>query len=502
MASRRRPAFRPPLRALLLAGVAATIASCGPGDDFPTVPGPTPPTPTLADPVLRWNHQALEAVKIDHTPPLAHLPGSDVPGAGDAVHAGPCRSARVLAILHVAIYDAVMNVVQTHEPFVVDEPVAGTTSVEAAIARAAYDILSHYYPAQTERLLAALLADLAEIPAGAAKEAGLALGAHVAEEVLAAKSDDGADVEYPGNSPYTPSDQPGFHRVDPTNPGQPFLTPAWGTVTPIGIASAAPYAAVPVPALDGAQYAAAFNDVKALGGDGVTTPTVRTAEQTEIGIFWAYDGVPGLGPPPRLYNQIVTTIALQEGNTVAENARLFALVNVALCDAGIVSWATKYSAEFWRPIVAIREADPGTGPTGLGDGNPATTGDTSWTPLGAPSTNSDAPNFTPPFPAYTSGHATFGAACFRMLANFYGTDAISFTIGSDEFNGVNRENASSPTPRPVVLRSFSSFSEAADENGRSRIYLGIHWSFDDMFGRAQGGWVADEVFAAKAQPTP
>jgi hypothetical protein len=495
MAHRRFPAVL--LRFVLSVALAGTIAACGSGGAVPSSPAPTPLT---GDVVLRWNHQALEAIKIDHTPPLAHLPGSDVPGAGLGVHGGPCRAARVLAILHVAIYDAVMNVLRTHEPIAVDAPVVGPVSVDAAAARAAYDVLSAFYPAQTERLLAALGADLAEVPAGPAKTAGLVLGAHVAAEVLAAKVGDGSESEYPTNSPYTPSNLPGYHREDPVNPGQGFLTPTWGTVHPIGIASAAIYGQVALPALDSPEYAAAFADVKSLGGDGVSTPTNRTAEQKQIGVFWAYDGTPGLGPPPRLYNQIVATIARQQGNTLSQNARLFALVNVALCDAGIVSWLTKYTAEFWRPVLAIREADPGTGPTALGDGNPATQGDPTWTPLGSPRTNSDAPNFTPPFPAYTSGHATFGSACFRMLHRFYGRDDIAFTIGSDEFDGVNRENASSPSPRPVVYRSFSSFSQAAAENGRSRIYLGIHWEFDNQFGQAQGLLVADEVFSRLARP--
>src|SRR6187549_1086115 len=123
------------------------------------------------------------------------------------------------------------------------------------------------------------------------------------------------------------------------------------------------------------EYAAAYAEVKRLGGDGVVTPTERTPEQTQIGIFWAYDGTPSLCAPPRLYNQIALQIADQMGSSDIEVARLLALVNVAMADAGMAIWESKYHYDFWRPIGGIRESDPGTGPSGLGDGNPDTVGD-------------------------------------------------------------------------------------------------------------------------------
>ena len=128
----------------------------------------------------------------------------------------------------------------------------------------------------------------------------------------------------------------------------------------------------------------------------------------------------------------------------------------------------------------------------LGDGNPATIGDPTYSPLGAPASNLNGPNFTPPFPAYPSGHAGFGGALFEILRKYYRTDRSPFTFISDEFNGVTRDNTG--TVRPVVERSFSSLSEAEEENGQSRIYLGIHWAFDKTEGIAQGRRVADYVF--------
>jgi len=134
----------------------------------------------------------------------------------------------------------------------------------------------------------------------------------------------------------------------------------------------------------------------------------------------------------------------------------------------------------------------GTGPTGAGDGNPATVGDPTFSPLGAPASNLNGPNFTPPFPAYPSGHAGFGGALFQILRKFYSADSISFTFVSDEFNGVTLDNHGNV--RPLIPRSFSSLSQAEEENDQSRIYLGIHWAFDKTDGIAQGRQVADYVF--------
>ena len=126
----------------------------------------------------------------------------------------------------------------------------------------------------------------------------------------------------------------------------------------------------PPPALNSAAYTAAFNEAKRLGGDGVTTPTERTAEQSFIGTYWAYDGTPSLCAPPRLYNQLVVAIADQTHLNGLQLARLLAMANVAMADEGFTCWESKYHWDFWRPVGGIRESDPGTGPTGQGDGNP------------------------------------------------------------------------------------------------------------------------------------
>jgi hypothetical protein len=185
-------------------------------------------------------------------------------------------------------------------------------------------------------------------------------------------------------------------------------------------------------------------------------------------------------------------IAEKRGLTTLEMARLLALVNVAMADSGILCWQAKFNNDLWRPITGIRESDPGTGPTGAGDGNAATVGDPTYTPLGAQASNISGPNYTTPFPSYPSGHAGFAGAVFETMRKFFGTDTMTFTIVSDELNGVTRDNKGNV--RPLAPRTFSSFSQAEEEVGQSRIYLGIHWSFDKTSGIAQGRKVGDYVF--------
>jgi PAP2 superfamily protein len=173
-------------------------------------------------------------------------------------------------------------------------------------------------------------------------------------------------------------------------------------------------------------------------------------------------------------------------------------MNTALADAGVASWESKYYHQFWRPITGIRESDVGSGPTGAGDANAATMGDATFSPLGAPASTLNGPNFTPPFPAYPSGHAVFGGALFQTLRLFYGTDRIAFSFVSDEFNGITQGD--NGIPRPLVTRNFSSLSQAEEANGQSRIYLGIHWSFDKTEGIKQGRRVANYISDHAFQP--
>ena len=290
---------------------------------------------------------------------------------------------------------------------------------------------------------------------------------------------------------------PGNHRPDPYNAEQGFLGPKWGNVTPFCIpafqpgANTSTYLGAPPP-LGNPNYRAHFIEVR---DHGARARGARTAEQEMTGLYWAYDGAKGLGTPPRLYNQIVRVIARDNNNTVAQNARLFALINVGMADAGIVAWRAKYEHNLWRPSVGVREDDAGTGPSGLG-ASTAASGDPAWQAYGAPRSNEPGKgSFTPNFPAYPSGHATFGTTVFELVASFYGVakTALSFDFVSDELNGSTLDNDGSA--RTCWRRTYT-LAEAIQANLESRVWLGVHWRFDGDGGKAAGEKVAQKVFGA------
>lgn len=438
--------------------------------------------------VLRWNGIAVDASGLDHTPAQ---PGEDRV-FGEAL--GPGRASRAMAIVHIAMFDAVVAIEGGYEPYTDILRIGSPTlaSSRAALAQAAHDTLVAMFPSQKAIFARELDASLDQLPADLGRSAGRMIGGNAAQRILQARKNDGSHHAEPTmGKGFTPSDEPGKWRADPISGSKVALGAKWGHVKPFVLAASGQFRAPPPPAMDGEEYAAAYDEAKRLGGDGVATPTERSDEQTFIGIFWAYDGTPSLCAPPRLYNQVATTIARQMGSDGMQTARLLAVVNVAMADAGIAIWESKYHYQLWRPVAGIRESDPGTGPAGAGDGNSATIGDPTFVPLGAPASNLAGPNFTPPFPAYPSGHAGFGGALFQVLRRFYGTDEIAFTFVSDEYNGVTVDNQGAP--RRLHPRSFESLSQAEEENGQSRIYLGIHWAFDKSEGITQGQQVADYV---------
>jgi hypothetical protein len=406
-----------------------------------------------ADMVIQWNRIAVDVLRADTTKP------------------GPGWSSRALAMTSLAIFDSVNTIDRSYDEYLtqLNGYNARNTSVDAAIASSAYRTLLNLYPAQQAFLDQKLSESLAQVPNGSAENRGVQLGRTVADELLDERQHDGSDAIVP----YTPNPAPGHWQPDEVNPNQLAWGPGWGEVKPFALRNGHQFRAPAPPALDSEAYASSYNEVKELGAKNSTT---RTADQTEIGIFWGYDRS-GMGTPPSEYCQAVEVVALQQHNTLVQNARLFALVNMAQADAGFAAWDSKFAYDLWRPITAIRR--------GGEDANPATEADATWEPLGAPG-NATIPNFTPPFPAYVSGHATFGAATFKVLANFYHTDQMSFTLTSDELPGVSR--------------SFTTFSQAAAENARSRIYLGIHWDFDDQFGQAMGRKIADYTTSRELTP--
>jgi hypothetical protein len=430
--------------------------------------------------VVHWNELAINASALDHTP----VPQGESRTAGEQV--GPARTARALAIVQIAVFDALNAIQGGFRSYTGIARGPSTASRKIAVAQAAHDTLIALYPSQAQAFDARLAESLSRSSESTTvKEQGAAVGRAAAAAILNARSADGSQhLEPLVGVEYIPGTAPGDWRPDPIANQPVALGARWDEVRPFVMRSASQFRTPPPPALSGGEYAANFRDLKGLGGDGITTPTQRTSTQTWIGIFWGYDGTPGVGVPPRLYNQIAVQIALQRGTSATQTARLLALLNVALGDAALACWESKYFYEFWRPVTGIRE--------GNRDGNFATQGDPNFVPLGAPASNvASGPNFTPPFPAYPSGHATFGGVLFQVLRQFYRTDNIQFTFVSDEFNGITRDNLGNVRPRRP--RTFRSLSAASDENAVSRIFLGIHWFFDATEGQTQGERVADYV---------
>lgn len=419
------------------------------------------------DPILFWNDVALEANRVSFT-------------SGTNEQPGPALSARALAIVHLAMYDAFAAVAAVGLPLPLPPDLtpylpglpavpSGATR-EAATAGAAYTTLVSLYPSQ-KAFFDLMLSGVADTT-----NSGYSFGVTVAQMLLLDRQND----PKAGSDGYVPPTGIGKHKVDPDNPGQGFYAPFYGAQSKL-FAAHIRHALDPYPTLGGTEYKKSVKEVR---GNGIapelmgTVPSGtnrRSAEETIKGIFWAYDGATGLGTPPRFYNQIVRALAMKKGNSPEDNARLFALINVAMADAGILAWEQKYHYNLWRPVVSIRDS-------GL---------DTGWLPLGAPNTNNvGAKNQTPNFPAYPSGHATFGAAAFQITRLFYHAKDSSVEIGnkpdkllngikfvSEELNGKNRDNKGAVRPR--IEREFKDgLWEMIVENGLSRVFLGVHWNFD------------------------
>lgn len=386
---------------------------------------------THSDAVLDWNAIALQSIQRDATdPPVA---------------------TRILAIQSLAVFDTLAAIEGT-PAFMVQRTVTGPVSPEAAVIEAAYRVLYQLYPAQRSLLDGKLATSLASITDGDAKEQGIALGRSIADAVLASRAND-------GYLSYTTED--GSTVIGKWRPTGPMYlvadNPQWGSVTPFALTSGDEFRAPPPPSLDSAEYAAAINQVQSLGS---ATSSTRTADQTQQALFWADGG--GSYTPPGHWDQIAAQVAQARGNSLSANARLFAQLNVALADAAIACWDTKYYYDAWRPETAIQNADQ--------DGNADTTADTNWRSL----------LITPPHPDYVSGHSTFSAAAAGILAATFG-DETAFSTTSATL--------------PGVTRSFTSFSEAAEEAGLSRIYGGIHTSYANAAGQAIGEKVADAVLS-------
>jgi hypothetical protein len=368
----------------------------------------------------------------------------------------PLHESRMYAMTHLAIHDALNAIDRRSRPYAFVARAQPQTSPEGAVAAAARDVLvallaklpaPPFTQACIDAGVASVEADyakaLAALPDGPAKTRGVALGQAAAAAILALRAADGSDTQFLAFD-YPQGTAPGVWRF---TPGLPFaLAPGWADVTPFVLRDSSQFRPPPPYALTSKKYTRDFNEVKRLGGDGTTTPSARTAEQTEIARFWVESS-------PLQWNRIARAVSADRQLDLWESARLFGLLNMALADGYIGSFEAKFQVyNFWRPVTAIQNADA--------DGNPSTTGDPTWTPL--------VP--TPPIPDHDSAHSVEGGAAAAVLARFFGTDATHFATCSLTLPAGSTCADSAP-----VLRRYASFSQAAEENGLSRILVGFHF---------------------------
>ena len=374
--------------------------------------------------VAEWNRTLLSLVQT--------------PGAQPAT----IQPTRDFAIMSAAVYDAVDAIDPDRPQYLLQLSASRAASQDAAAAQAAHDVLTAIFPKLTATLDQQLAADLATIPAGHARTAGVRVGGQAAAGILQARAADGAIATPP---PYQSTGAAGDYRPTPPAFAAPVFT-HWASVTPFVLRRGNQFRPPPPAALNSPAYATAINEVKSLGELSSTT---RSAGQTTIGKFWG-------APIQNYWNAIAEQVTLERHSDTDASARAFALLDIGLADATIALYDAKYTYRLWRPITAIRLADT--------DGNPATIGDPTWSPLVT----------TPADPSYPGAHSTLSATAATILTELYGDD-VSFTV-------------TSPT-LPGVTRSFSNFTAAATEAGLSRIYAGIHTRLDHQAGLILGGQV-------------
>jgi len=391
------------------------------------------PGPVRADVVTDWNRTTLQAAA----------------GAG----LNPQRQQRVAAMVHAAVHDAVNSIAPRYEGYAVQVSPSGRASIEASAVQAAYGVLIRLLPGQAALLDGARSASLSQIPDGPVKEEGLAVGEAVAGQIVALRSTDGSSVD----GTYTFGSGPGEYQRTPPTFGNPAV-PAFRFVTPFVIKRGDQFRTEGPPSLDSDEYAADFNETKRLGS---VDSAERTAEQTEIALCDSEGSLP-------MWNRVARSVSAQRRTSLVENARLFALLNLAMVDANIACWDSKYTYRFWRPVTAIPLADT--------DGNDATEADPVWTPLRP----------TPLHPEYPSAHACVSNAAAEVLTRVFGKH-IAFSA------------ATSTCPAGVV-RSYDSFQDLADEVGDSRIYIGFHFRSAIRDGAHLGRHVGQWTFHHALEP--
>jgi hypothetical protein len=382
----------------------------------------------FADVITDWNEKAVAFV----TPRM-------VPAAGQ----------RVVAIMQVAMFDAVNSIERRYRPYLIQLPAATTVSKEAAAAAAAGTVLVGLYPQEAD-LKSAMTAYLATIPDSDAKSDGIRLGEAVAAKLLEARAKDGADAP----DSYRYKTKPGVYVPTPIT-----VSSTWGNVTPFALTSASQFRPEPPLALKSAQWATDYNEIKELGNK---TSTKRSVRQTEDARFWLITG-------PQSTEPVVRQIVAAKKMSLVDSARFMALTSVAESDASVAVFDAKYHYEFWRPITAIRNADQ--------DDNATTERDATWQPI----------DNTPMHPEYPCAHCIVSSAVASTIEAALGTADIP-------------EVAMTSPTAPGVTHRWTNIRAYTDEVSYARIWAGFHYRFSVRVGQDMGRKIGQHVVNTLMQP--
>ena len=371
-----------------------------------------------------------------------------VTAPGGEPASNPNRQTRWGAIVQLAVFEAVNAIVGDYEPYLGGIDAPAWASTDAAVIAAAHCTLVALRPNHTDALNALRDASLEAIPNGPAKDAGISVGVEAAEAMLLHRADDGWDAVVP----YTPGTEPGDFQPLPT---QSALLPGWGQVRPFGLPEdVSEFRLPPPPALGSGRYADDYNEVKLLGS--LNSP-FRPQDRTDVAKFYAATS------PVAVFNSAARQVSAAQGKTLSENARIFAVLAMAMADTAIAMWDTKYHYSFWRPQAAIRGGDT--------DGNDKTDADPDWLPL--------IP--TPAHPSYASGHASVSGSAARVLDHVFGKDGHAVTLTNPGL--------------PAIVLAYTAWDEVTDDVDDARIYGGIHFRFDQKQGARLGHDVGKYIFA-------
>jgi hypothetical protein len=359
---------------------------------------------------------------------------------------------RELAMVHVAMFDAVNAIERRYRPYLVQLTALKTTSQDAAAATAAGTVLAGLHPEAAAEIKAALAASLAAIADGEAKSDGIKLGEAVAAKVLQARANDGANAP----DAYRPKTRPGVYVPTPIT-----VASVWPAVTPFALTKPSQFRPQPPISLDSKEWAADFNELKAYGGK---TGSKRSPEQTETARFWLMVGAPGYHPVAR---QLIAARQM----SVVDSARFMALYAVSLADAYIAVFDAKYHYEFWRPITAIRNGDV--------NGNPAIELEATWQPI----------DNTPMHPEYPCAHCIQSGAAAAVIESVLGSAGIS-------------EVSLTSSTAPGITHRWTNLGAFSDEIANARIWAGFHYRFSTRVGTDMGHQIGEYVVKSVMQPQP